>query len=398
MEGVSTEGQSMSLLENPAFDGFGECELAPARPIPTGSFQLADDDRGCRRLVRTHCPAAPGVYGMIDAEGQLIYVGKSKALSKRLLSYFFGRDAGSKPRRIIARTRRLVWEIAGHEFSALLRELELIRRWRPRFNVRGQPRRLRRYYLCLGRGPAAHAYLAAQPNRRSEWLFGPVRSHWRDAVNSLNDCFGLRDCPDRVPMRFRDQFDLFSREVAPGCLRHALGTCLGPCAAACTQAQYEEQILAARRFLQGTDRTLLDRLEADMRTAAAARRFEQAAYLRDLWQELSGLADFLASLREARERFSFVYPLPDGVGWRWYCIHRGHVVAAAEAPRNRRTARRCLRLLKETYGAECNHCPPPREDHEMLLLVNGWFRQYPGELGRTIAPDDAMTMCQADSL
>ncbi len=388
----------MSFLENTIFDGFGESELTPAGHPATGDLELCADQRACRGLVRSRCQPVPGVYGMIDDQGQLIYVGKSKALQKRLLSYFSQGDTASKARRIIARTRRLVWELAGHEFSALVRELELIRRWRPRFNVRGQPRRLRSYYLCLGRGPAGHAYLAARPAPRSQWLFGPVRSRWKDAVRTLNDCFQLRDCSDRVPIRFRDQLELFSQQPAPGCLRHELGACLGPCAAACTQASYDERVLAAKRFLEGSDRSLLDRLHADMRSAAAVRQFERAAYLRDLWRELAALADHLESLRDARRRFSFVYPLPDSGGaWRWVFVRHGQVVAASEAPRNRPTTRRCLKLLEETYRSDPDPLHQPREDHDMLLLVNGWFRQFPEEFGRTITPDDAIAMCQVPS-
>ncbi len=381
--------------EHKRFDGFGECELAPNRLLPTAGFELAADDRECRRAIRAICEPEPGVYGMIDAEGQLIYVGKSKSLRNRLLSYFAAAQADSKPRRIIARTRRLVWEPAPHEFTALVRELELIRRWRPRFNVRGQPRRLRRYYICLGRGPAAYAYLAAKPSQRSQWVFGPVRSRWGDAVRRLNDCFELRDCSDRVPIHFANQLELFVQEFTPGCLRHELGACLGPCAAACTSEEYESRVLAARNFLRGSDLALLDRLEAEMFAAAEARQFERAAHLRDVWQELSGLADHLESLREARERFSFVYPLPDhGSGWRWYFVRNGRVAAAIEAPRNRRTAGRCLRLLEQTYSAEDRGGPQPREDLDMLLLVTGWFRQYPEELERTISPDSAAEMCR----
>lgn len=381
--------------DNRVFDGFGECELAPRRSLITAGFDLAGDDRECRRLVRVNCGPVPGVYGMIDGEGQLIYVGKSKTLRNRLLSYFAGGHADSKPRRIITRTRRLIWEPAPHEFTALLRELELIRRWRPRFNVRGQPRRLRRYYICLGRGPAAYAYLAANPSPRSQWVFGPVRSRWRDAVRRLNDCFQLRDCSERVPIRFADQMELFGTQTTPGCLRHELGVCLGPCASACSSGVYESHVLAARDFLRGTDLSLLERLEAEMVAAARLRQFERAAYLRDAWQELTGLADHLDSLREARERFSFVYPLPDyDGGWRWYFLRNGHVVAAIEAPKNRRTARRCLRLLEQTYPVGGRKGAELREDHDMLLLVTGWFRQFPEELQRTILPKDAIEMCR----
>lgn len=385
----------MRPLEIESFGGFGECRLAAEWQLPMSQLDLDRDVRASRRLVREACGPVPGVYGMIDEGGELIYVGKSKALRNRLLSYFSAAAAAAKPGRIIARTRRLVWEESPHEFSALLRELELIRRWRPRFNVQGQPRKLRRSYLCVGRGPAAYAYLSARPSERSQWLFGPVRSRWAEAVARLNDCFQLRTCSDRVPIRFADQRQLFDEQYTPCCLRHELGICLGPCAAVCTSVDYDARVQAACEFLRGNDLSILDRLEGEMREAAAARQFERAAYLRDSWQELAGLTEILRAMREARERFSFVYPLPDyDGGVRWYLVDRGHVQGAIRAPRGRRAARQCLRLLESVYAGEnAGPARPPVEDPDVLLLVTGWFRRYPEELGRTIAPEDARQMC-----
>ncbi len=359
-------------------------------------MELASDPRVSRRMIRSHCEPAPGVYGMIDSDGQLIYVGKSKALRNRLLSYLRSSGGDSKARRIIARTQRLVWENCPHEFSALLRELELIRRWRPRYNVRGQPRRLQRSYICVGRGPAAYVYLAANPTSRSEWLFGPVRSRWDEAIRRLNDCFQLRACSDRIAVRFADERELFVRQDAPRCLRHQLGMCLAPCSAGCSSGDYGRRVRGVCEFLRGNDRPLLERLEAEMLAAAATQRFERAAYLRDSWQALVELAGCLRSLREARQRFRFVYPLPELAGGeRWYLIDRGHVQAAVPAPRSRRTSRRALRVLEEVYGGEGHGgWPPPAEDPDVLLLVTGWFRRYPEELGRTVAPEEAMARCR----
>src|ERR1700731_1903084 len=104
-----------------------------------------------REKVRKRCPRKPGVYGMVDATGELIYVGKAKCLRSRLLSYFRPNSRDPKAGRILGQTRTLVWEPAPNEFAALLRELELIRRWRPRCNVQGQPTRYRRTYVCVGR-------------------------------------------------------------------------------------------------------------------------------------------------------------------------------------------------------------------------------------------------------
>ncbi len=140
-ETLTDEHPLTSLEPGPAFDGFGAWTLAPRLARSPAGVLLNDDPRETRKLIRQDATCAPGVYGMVDREGELIYVGQSKSLRNRLVSYFAG-SAPSKAQRIIAHTHRLVWETAPDELAALLRELELIRRWRPRFNVRGQPNRV----------------------------------------------------------------------------------------------------------------------------------------------------------------------------------------------------------------------------------------------------------------
>src|SRR5262245_47330452 len=96
-----------------------------------------------RAELRILCPRKPGVYGMVDANGELLYVSKAKSLLLLLLSYFRKRGMPAKAGKIIRRSTEIVWEVHAGEFAALLRELELIRRWRPRGNVQGQPLRRR---------------------------------------------------------------------------------------------------------------------------------------------------------------------------------------------------------------------------------------------------------------
>jgi excinuclease ABC subunit C len=362
-------------------------------------MEIPQDLRTARRLIRWHCPGTPGVYGMIDADGSLIYVGKSKALSGRLLGHFASNPAESKSRRIVQRTRRLVWENAPHELVALLRELELIRRWQPRFNVRGDPRRARSGLLCLGRGPASHAYLAAGPSDRDMARFGPFRAGFRtrEWVRTVNNCFGLRDCSDRTPILFSEQRELFPTERNPGCLRRDLGHCLGPCAAACTRGQYEDRIRAAGDFLRGRNRSILSELQSAMLAASAEGQYERAAALRDNWQNLRDLDDRLTRMRQVRRRFSFVYPLPGHVetdsGETWCLIRRGIVAAATPAPRDPQSAELCLKALDSVYGDGPHVEATEREDWDVLLIVSAWFRRHPTELERTFSPEKGRRLC-----
>src|SRR5438105_3941929 len=123
------------------FGDFGPIALGPTLARPACQQIHGKRNGELRTRVRLLCPATPGVYGMVDGNGELIYIGKAKSLRLRLLSYFRPRSRERKAARIIGQTKTLAWELCPNEFSALLRELELIRRWRPRCNVTGQPLR-----------------------------------------------------------------------------------------------------------------------------------------------------------------------------------------------------------------------------------------------------------------
>lgn len=374
------------------FTGFGQSYLAPDGQLPAEQGTMVETPTATVRHVRQHCPASPGVYGMVDAEGRLIYVGKSKCLRDRVASYFSA-SADAKAQRIVTQAVRVVWEPAPQEFAALLRELELIRRWCPRFNVRGRPGRIRRAYLTVGRGAAGRVGLVARPGRNDRVVIGPLRptSALRAAIRTLNDTFGLRDCPDRVALRFASEQTLFDMPSDPRCARYALGTCLGPCAGLCSQRQYVKRLGRVCDFLQGTDRGMVERLERAMRKAAADQAFERAAVLRDRWQALSELAEQVDRMHTARNRYSFVYPLPGYSGKRdWYLVYRGHVVAVIEAPQTAKSAERARAVLDQVFRAQqIPAFSPTAEDPEMVQLVGGWFRAHPEELAAVLSPEAA---------
>jgi excinuclease ABC subunit C len=373
------------LFSRLAFTGFGPLAFSPFA-APALTVVNARRPARLRDKVRTSGPRRPGVYGMVDAAGELIYVGKAKCLRSRLLSYFRPNSRDPKAGRILEHTRTIVWEPAPSEFAALLRELELIRRWQPRCNVHGQPRRYRRTYLCVGRPPAPYVFLAARPPATAKFAFGPVPGGEtaREAARRLNDWFGLRDCPQAQPMVFADQRELFPVLRSPGCLRHEIGQCLAPCAAVCSRAEYKAQVRDVLSFLAGRDPAPLTALERQMSEASAALAFERAAALRDKLDVLHWLDGHLERVRDAA-RQSFVYPVPghDGPAL-WYLIDQGRVqgVAAADEARPAITA---------VYGRRRERTAPPTVDEiDEVLLVAAWFRRHAAERERTFSPEQAL--------
>ncbi len=193
-----------------------------------------------RDLVRKYAPKSPGCYGMIDAVGRLSYVGKSKFLRSRLLSYFMPNHEDEKAGRIIQTAHRIVWETQPSEFAALLREQQLIRTFKPRFNVVGIPNRQKSLFLCLGKSPAATFYVANEADSQAIAWEGPLvgAGRVRRAAEILNRGFKLRDCSNQTTMMFLDQRQLFDLEARAVCVRHEMKTCLGPCAFGCSKREY----------------------------------------------------------------------------------------------------------------------------------------------------------------
>lgn len=382
-----------TLFPVDTFAGFGPTVARPLDFAPDLGRVRSRKTMRLRAGVRKSAPKLPGVYGMLGKHGDLLYVGKAKSLRSRLMSYF--RDSRDpKAGRILQHTHTLVWETVCDEFGALVRELELIRRHRPRFNVLGQPGRQRYCYICLGRAPAPYAYVNRTPNGKDLGVYGPFTSAARagDAVRRLNDWYRLRDCSQSVSMHFADQSTLFEEERSPGCLRMEIGTCTAPCAGSCTRSAYGSQVRAAKRFMEGGDDRPIKDLSAKMLAAAAAMQFERAAAFRDRLAEIEWLWEKLNWLRQARKENTFVYPLT-GPDERtvWYLIHRGRVRGACFRPTCSTSAASSLKLMEDVYATDLGPgVTPGQVDH--VLLVSSWFRKYPAEKMGLLMPEEARRM------
>lgn len=376
------------LFPDSQFQDFGSSQFlvpnARCRTVRIAGARSAE----LRRQVRLLAPNKPGVYGMIDAQGQLIYVGKAKNLRTRLQSYFRRKGRPPKAGKIIARAKHILWEIVPSEFASLLRELELIRRWRPQWNVQGQPLRRRLTFICLGRAPAPYFFLSRKITARVQSAFGPVTAskHAREAVRRLNDGFRLRDCPQPQEMIFPDQGELFPGIRAAGCLRMEIGTCLGPCTGTCTRVDYQKQARQACNFLAGTDLTLLTQLHEAMQVAATAQQFERAASLRDRWASLNWLAERLERVRKAQREMSFIYPVVGFDGsTTWYFIHGARTLDVMPAPHDAATRQQAAEKIEQYYRGQAGLLDS-YEHADGMMVVMSWFRKHPRERERCLMP------------
>lgn len=383
-----------AVLHDSQFVDFGEDSLFPFPRTGLHSIE-SREQADLRDQVRKFAPREPGVYGMLDPLGRLIYVGKSKCLRNRLLSYFLPNNEEDKSGRIVQSTRSIVWELQPSEFAALLREQYLIRHFQPRFNVQGIPRRQQPVYVCLGRGPAEQFYTSKRRDPKAIYCLGPLTGVARAsrAVETLNRVFGLRDCSSKQACSFTDQMQLFTIDLRPGCIRLEMQTCLGPCISACSRRDYDRQVQQARAFLAGEHKEPLNKLRQQLGRAAENLHFERAAVLRDDCRAVEWLHRRAVDLATARESYTFVYPVPSQLRDRqqsiWYLIRRGMIEGAVAAPASPQQARKVEPMLQRWLQSDnaVGSGFVPRT--ETLALVSSWFRKHRHELKATFLPSPA---------
>jgi excinuclease ABC subunit C len=352
---------------------------------PTSDAQLA----GMRDHVRKDAKDRPGVYRMLSADGEIVYVGKSKKLRTRLLSYFRCEFPADKGARIVREADRIEWDYHPSEFAALLEELRLIKRYRPRLNV-AMKRDARHFaFIKLTRGPAPKLLVVRGAGADDAQIYyGPFHGAQRvgEAVRELNDALGLRDCRNDQPMHFSDQpelFHIFPR--TPGCIRHEIRKCLGPCVGGCTAAEYQGRVHMVRAFLDGADDGPMNALREEMNAASERLEFERAGVLRDKVQRLEGLREQFIRFRFAVETLSFVYTVPGQDGDdRIYLIRRGRVRGEHTIPRTERDRVALLEMVENVFNpTERDTAQVPAHEIDELLLLSSWFRRFPAELNRS---------------
>ena len=351
-----------------------------------------------RGVVRDGAEDRPGIYRMLSADGEVVYVGKSKRVRTRLLSYFRCAYPEDKGARILREATSIDWEYTPSEFAALLTELRLIKRLRPRFNV-AMKRDARHYaFIKLSRGAAPKLMVVRGAGSEDGGVYyGPFLGAQRigEAVRELSDALGLRDCSLDQKMYFADQVDLFGVPLrTPGCIRHEVKKCLGPCVGACTVSAYAERVALARAFLEGTDEGPIERLRADMQIASDRMEFERAATLRDKLHRLEELREQFGRLRFAVETLSFLYTVRGHAGDdRLYLIRRGRVRAEVPAPKTSIDRKSLDVLVRSVYSPpERQTASVPTHEIDELLLLSSWFRRKPDELDNTRSADNAVAV------
>ena len=217
-------------------------------------------------------PANPGVYRMLDAKGEALYVGKARNLARRVTAY-------TQPVRLDERLRRMVNEtvamevITTHtEAEALLLEANLIKRLKPRFNLVLRDDKSYPWLMLTEDHPYPQIAKHRGAQVRKGSYYGPFASAWavNQTVNAMQRVFLLRSCADTV----------FSTRTRP-CLLFQIKRCSAPCVGRIEPAAYAKLVGQAKAFLSGKSATVQQELAAEMEQAAETLEFERAAAARD---------------------------------------------------------------------------------------------------------------------
>jgi excinuclease ABC subunit C len=228
-------------------------------------------------------PSQPGVYRMIDARGDVLYVGKAKNVRKRVRAYARPTGLDTRIERMIAATRALEFVVTRTETEALLLEANLIKRLRPRFNVTLRDDKSFPYILITSDHWAPQILKHRGARTRPGHYFGPFASVWavNRTVNALQRAFLLRSCSD----------PFFESRTRP-CLLHQIKRCSAPCTNEIDFSEYAVLVREANAFLSGRSKAVKDELAAEMEKASAALDFERAAIYRDRLAALSAIQSY----------------------------------------------------------------------------------------------------------
>lgn len=220
-------------------------------------------------------PYTPGVYLMQDKDHNIIYIGKSKCLHKRVRSYFYDQqDKSRKLKRLVEEVQHIDYIQTGSELSALLLESQKIKEHLPIFNT--MIRNYKAYpFLKFTNEAYPRLILTREVKNDGATYYGPFKSRLEvdKLIEQLQKTFGIRTCKIRLNPKRPDTFK--------PCLDVALGNCSGACTGKLAVTDYAEFIKKAQNFLEGNSHSLIEKIESQIDNAAKQLEFEKAAELRD---------------------------------------------------------------------------------------------------------------------
>ena len=261
------------------------------------------------KFIAKTLPNQPGVYQMEDDEGQILYIGKAKNLSKRVINYTNLNNLTRRLQRMVSLTKKMNFFVTNTEIEALLLECNLIKRHKPRFNIILRDDKTFPYILIN----KEHKYPRLQKYRGAKKIkgdyFGPfVSPSVADyTLIALQKAFLLRSCSEGT----------FNNRSRP-CLLYDIKRCSGPCVEYINEDKYKESIDDAKKFLKGNTKKIEKKLTLKMKIASKNQMFEEAGRLRDRIKSINQIQKYQSVyIKEMRNIDIFAIKLIENKS----CIH-----------------------------------------------------------------------------
>jgi excinuclease ABC subunit C len=336
----------------------------PAIDLPEEAIKVPSAVLLLRERVKEF-PQQPGIYIMKGPGDKIIYVGKAKSLRSRVRSYFNeSKDQTAKTRFLVSHIENVEYILTNTEVEAFLLEASLIKKHRPRYNIRLKDDKAYPYIKLTMQEMFPRFYLSRKVKKDGALYFGPYTSGQavHGTIRFLNQTFRVRDCTDA-----------FMRARSRPCMTHQIGRCSAPCVKLVDEAEYGQDVGGALDFLRGRNKRVVRELSTRMKEAAQAERFEVAAKLRDSIDAIEKILEKQAVVSQSERDQDVFGFFGDNRGTMIESLHlrqgrlighRSHFIATLDAVSEREDVREWLTSFLNQYYAD-NIVPD-----EVLLSVD----------------------------
>jgi len=250
-------------------------------------------------------PESPGCYLMKDAEGTIIYVGKAVNLKNRVRSYF--RDTYHTPKvaAMISHIADFDVLLCDTNLEALCLECNLIKHHKPYYNILLKDDKHYPYLRVDLKEPFPRLTLARRMEKDGAKYFGPYigATAVKQVIDAVRGVFPLRTCKQALPLKTPRR----------PCINYDIGRCMAPCAGKCTEEAYWDMLDGVLSFLNGDYKQVVDKLKADMMTAAEKMQYEKAAVIRDKIRDVQGLMERQIAIQTEQAEQDIIALAQDGL-------------------------------------------------------------------------------------